>query len=108
VPKPWQKPLKTEDIMSKCNCFDESLEKVKAHVQKSIGDNATEFSASWEGYSYFIDGGDHIPVNPKVNYQYRGVKRDGSAKTKLTKDTISIFVRFCPFCGRDTKEEVEA
>lgn len=92
--------------MSKCNCFNEGLEKVKAHIQKAAGD-ITEFSANWKDYSYFIDGGDHIPVNPKVEYEYRGVKKDGSAKARLTKDTISIFVRYCPFCGRDTKAEVE-
>ena len=92
--------------MSKCKCFEESLDKVKTHIKEKLGEGVTEFNANWKDYSYFISGGDHIPVNPKVEYEYRGVKKDGSSKAKLTKDTISIFARFCPFCGRDTKKEI--
>ncbi len=93
--------------MSKCNCFEESLKSIEIYLKEKAGDDITEFNVSWQDYSYSIRGEDLIPVNPKVKYEYRGVKKDGSPNARMTRDSISIFARYCPFCGRDTQDEAK-
>ena len=90
--------------MTKCNCFEKSLEQVKKHVLDHIG-AVTEFEAEWVGSSFFLDGKDHVPVNPKVKYEYRGLKKDKTPKANKTKDEITLMARYCPFCGIDTQAE---
>ena len=89
-----------------CNCFKERLALIKEHVSK----NLTEFEIStlsleWKGYSFFMDGKDHIPVNPRVNIEYRTKKRNGDIAKSKKKDNVSMMARYCPYCGRDTKAE---
>lgn len=90
-----------------CNCFGETLERVKSKLMERIPEDATQVNFEWEGYSFFMDGKPHVPVNPKVLVEYRGVKRNGEPKANLTKDSVSIMARYCPFCGFDTKKDEE-
>lgn len=90
--------------MATCNCFDETLERVKTHIHDQLKEEVAEFKAEWEGYSFFLDGNDHVPVNPRVAYEYRGFKKNGSPRANMTRDTVSLMARYCPFCGIDTKD----
>tara|TARA_R110000772_G_scaffold24212_4_gene64132 strand:- start:1079 stop:1558 length:480 start_codon:yes stop_codon:yes gene_type:complete len=89
-----------------CKCFEESLKRVKEHVfNKLDGTSFKDLKVDWVGYSYFLDGKPHVPVNPKVSIEYRGFKKNGDPKANLTKDDVTIMARYCPFCGEDTEAE---
>lgn len=94
--------------MSKCTCFNDVLEKVKTHIREKLPADATEFDAEWENVSFVLASGDFPLVNPRIKYEYRQMKRDGSPAKNLTKDSLTMFCSYCPFCGRkyekDTKE----
>ena len=86
-----------------CDCFETRLDLVKDHVGKKLTDfEKSTLSLEWSGYSFFMDGKDHIPVNPRVKIEYQTKKRDGEVAKNKKKDEISIMARYCPFCGRDT------
>lgn len=87
-----------------CKCFEENMVSIKEHVSKKLTDfEKSTLELNWDGYSFFMDGGDHIPVNPKINIEYRTKKRNGDTAKSKKKDKVSILARYCPFCGRDTK-----
>ncbi|HFD4079508.1 hypothetical protein P3632_22015 [Vibrio parahaemolyticus] len=90
--------------MSKCNCFEENLNKIKEHIKEDLPSDITEFKANWDGAAFILSG-DRVPVNPKVNYEFRGTKRDGSPAKRLTKVSVRVFCSYCPFCGRKLGEE---
>lgn len=92
-----------------CNCFDETLDKVRDHIKKQIPDNAEDVSIEWANQVWLLSGGDHSPVTPKVKVEYRAMKRDGTPKRNLTKDEVSILPTHCCYCGRKyvKKEEQE-
>ena len=91
-----------------CNCFDEKLVLIKAHIKPQLPEKHTDLNIEWEGYSFFTDGKPHVPVNPKVRIEYRGFKKNGDPKANLTKDSVSMLARYCPFCGEDTKADNDA
>lgn len=86
--------------MSKCNCFDENLERIKERVIAQLPDDATDLKVEWEGYSFFFSG-DRVPVNPKVNIEYRKMKKDKTPAKNLTKESVRMLCSYCPFCGRE-------
>lgn len=86
-----------------CNCFAEKLVLITDHIKPKLPEKYTDLNIDWEGYSFFMDGKPHVPVNPKVRIEYRGFKRNGDPKVNLTKDSVSMMARYCPFCGEDTK-----
>lgn len=86
-----------------CNCFAEKLVLITNHIKPELPEKYTDLNIDWEGYSFFMDGKPHVPVNPKVRIEYRGFKRNGDPKVNLTKDSVSMMARYCPFCGEDTK-----
>lgn len=89
-----------------CDCFKDNLERIKEHVSKKLTDfEKSTLKLNWDGYSFFIEGGDHIPVNPKVNIEYNTKKRNGDVAKSKKKDSVSMMARYCPFCGRDTKAD---
>lgn len=89
-----------------CNCFEERLTLIKEHVSKKLSDfELSTLELEWEGCSFFMDGGDHIPVNPRVNISYKTKKRNGDIAKSKKKDNISMMARYCPYCGRDTKAD---
>lgn len=75
------------------------------HIKKDLPEH-TDFDIDWEGYSFFFSG-DHVPVNPKIKYEYRGYKKDGSPMKGLTKRSVSMLSNYCPYCGRKLGEENE-
>lgn len=87
-----------------CNCFEENLKKIKEHLTPQLPEQRKELEIKWVGYSFFLDGKSHVPVNPKISVEYRGFKKNGDPKVGLTKDTVTVVARYCPFCGEDTKE----
>lgn len=91
--------------MEKCTCFDDVLERVKTHIKAKLPENATEFEANWKHMSFVVSGGDYSPVNPQIDFSYRQMKRDGSPAKNLTKDSISMFCSYCPFCGRKYEKD---
>ena len=86
-----------------CNCFKETLDKVKEHIKPQLPEKHSDLKVDWEGYSFILSGKPYIPVNPKINIEYRGFKKNGDPKSNLTKETMSIMARYCPFCGEDTE-----
>lgn len=91
-----------------CKCFDEKLKLITDHVKGQLPEKHTDLNINWEGYSFFLDGKLHVPVNPRVRFEYRGFKKNGDPKANLTKDSLTMLARYCPFCGFDTKpDEVE-
>lgn len=83
-----------------CNCFDETLARVKEHIQEQLPDGATEFECEWQGRTYCLSSGEYAPVNPKLEYAFRKTKRNGEPAKNLTKSTVNITASHCCFCGR--------
>ncbi|ROV60184.1 hypothetical protein EGH82_10290 [Vibrio ponticus] len=90
--------------MGKCNCFEETLGKIKGHLESQLPVGATEFNASWKGAALFFSG-DRVPVNPEIAYQYRAMRRKQTPAKNLTKKTVGIMCSYCPFCGRKLGEQ---
>lgn len=89
-----------------CDCFKEKLKLVTEHIKKDLTDFEKEtFHSEWVGYSFFLDGKPHVPVNPKVAYEYKTKKRNGDVAKNLKKNDVSMLARYCPFCGEDTKKD---
>ena len=89
-----------------CNCFKDNLERIKEHVSKKLTDFEKSYlHVEWQDYAYMITEKDYVPVNPKVNIEYRTKKRSGDIAKSKKKDSVSMMARYCPFCGRDTKKE---
>ncbi|MFV0511911.1 MAG: hypothetical protein ACK5M8_22060 [Shewanella algae] len=93
------------DQKKQCNCFQDLLEKVKSHLKDKIPEDATEFEANWENSALILSSGDYSSVNPRINYSYRKVKRDGTNAKSLTRNSVSVFCDYCPFCGRKYEKE---
>lgn len=86
--------------MSKCNCFDENLERIKEQVIAHLPDGATDLRVEWKGRTFFFSG-DRLPVNPRVNIEYRKMKKDKTPAKHITRDSVGILCSYCPFCGRE-------
>ncbi|WP_417585316.1 hypothetical protein [Nitrincola sp.] len=91
--------------MGKCNCFDETLEAMKAHIIEKLPEGVVDFEASWEGHSFILSDRDHVPVNPQINYTYRKIKKDKTPAANLSKGQVKVFCSYCPFCGREIGED---
>ena len=84
--------------MSKCNCFEDNLKRMEEHILKELPEH-TDFDIGWDGYGFFFNS-DQVPVNPKINYEYRAFKKDGSPMKNLSKASVSMLSNYCPYCGR--------
>ena len=86
-----------------CKCFVEHLKKVENEkVLPSIKGNTSDFKINWVNEVFFFDSKEKIPVVIPIEYSYRGEKVDGSPCKNLTKGTVNMIMRFCPFCGEDS------
>lgn len=83
-----------------CNCFNEQLERVKAHVAKEHP-KAVEIGVSWKDRIYCLDGKPRTPVHPRVLIEFQDFKRDDTLKARKTKQEITIMGDYCPFCGEN-------
>lgn len=90
--------------MSKCNCFSNTLDRMKDRVIEEMPKDAINLEIDWKGSALFFSG-DHVPVNPKIAYSYRDMKKDGTPKANRTKGEVSILCNYCPLCGRKLGED---
>ena len=86
--------------MSNCNCFKDRLKGVEPKILSQIPDGAIDIDIRWQNYSFFFGGGDYSPVNPKINIEYRAIKKNGAPAKNLKKSDVSIIADYCCFCGR--------
>lgn len=96
----------------KCNCFEETLEKLTGHVQNQLNDRGVKYedlTVDWQGRAYVLSAGEHSPVNPKIEVTYQGFKKNDEPTRNRSKDVISVMASHCMFCGRKyqnkTKEQ---
>lgn len=87
-------------MINSCNCFDEALGRAKAYIKGKLPGGAIDLLVTWESSALFFSG-EVVPVNPKLNISYRHVKKDGTPDRNLTKDSMTLPCRYCPFCGRE-------
>lgn len=94
-----------------CNCFAETLERVKEHVKPQIPATAEDFKMDWENRAYMLSAGEYAPTNPRLEYSYQPIKKDGTRAKNRRKDTVSIIASHCCFCGekfeRPEKKEAD-
>lgn len=84
--------------MQKCNCFEEKLIQISEHLKAKLSPDITEFDAQWDGAAMLLDG-ESVPATLKIDYQFRGAKRNKTPNKNITKDNVRIFFSFCPICG---------
>jgi hypothetical protein len=83
-----------------CKCFEENLVKIKEHIAPQIPEGAIDVDVDWDGMAFRLGGGDYSLVNPKIKVEFRAPKKGGGHAANLKKDTVTIFVSHCGFCGR--------
>lgn len=88
----------------KCNCFSDTLDKMRLHIREQLPEGATEFSVDWKGVA-IIFGDDHVPVNPEIAYSYRAKRKNGIPAKNLTRKSFFVLCSYCPFCGRKLGED---
>ena len=82
-----------------CNCFEETLERIEAHIKPQLPKNAEDIKFDWKDRAFMLSDGDYAPTNPKIEYEYRPMKRDGTPQKNLRRDTVSILASHCCYCG---------
>lgn len=87
-----------------CNCMNEMLTKVKDKVLEKLPEHKEgTFEARFQNTFFRFDGGG-TDVMLGIDYSYRPIKKDGSLAARDKKDNISLAMRYCPFCGNDSKD----
>tara|TARA_R110000851_G_scaffold158526_1_gene301553 strand:- start:8413 stop:8718 length:306 start_codon:yes stop_codon:yes gene_type:complete len=86
-----------------CNCFAETLERVKNHLtdQGKIPAGAIDSDFRWQGQAYILSGGEYAPVNPKIEVKYRSPKKHGGHARNMSKIDMTIMATHCCYCGRE-------
>lgn len=82
-----------------CNCFEDTLARISDHIKPQIPANATDFKIDWQGRAFMLSAGEYAPTNPKLEYSYQPMKKDGTPAKNRRKDTVSIIASHCCFCG---------
>lgn len=84
-----------------CNCHDEMLEKVSKKLRDDgvIPEASIDVDIKWSGKLYRLDGNNSDPVPPRINFEYRNLKNDGTPYKNLTKSQMYICGSYCTFCG---------
>lgn len=82
-----------------CNCFEETLERVKERVKQKLPKDAEDFEADWQGRAFMLSEGEFAPTNPKIEYSFQPMKKDGTPTKNRRKDTVSILASHCCYCG---------
>lgn len=86
-----------------CNCFTETLNRVKDHLteQGKVPADAINIFFRWQGQSMTLAEGEYSPVNPKVEVEFQAPKKSGGHARNKTKIDISIMATHCCYCGRE-------
>lgn len=91
--------------MAKCNCFEETLERLKEHIAPQIPQGAIDLKIDWDGRTFMLSKGEFAPTNPKVKIEYRAPKKGGGHAVNLKKDSVNITASHCCFCGNEYERE---
>jgi len=88
-----------------CDCLETVMDRVKGHVLERLPKHDSEsLQINWENRSLRLDTGKfHVPLG--ISIQYRRLKNDDEPCRNVTKESTSIAMSFCPFCGKSTKAE---
>jgi len=86
--------------MSNCNCFDEIKGKADKAIREQLPDGATDIDVSWKPGVFIFSGGDRSPVPLELEVSYRKVKANGDPFKNVTRESVNILMKHCPFCGR--------
>lgn len=84
-----------------CECFENSIERVRNHLQENgkIPDGVDDFEIDWQGRSFILSAGEYAPTNPKIEYSFTPIKKDGSKAKNKKKSDITLVASHCCFCG---------
>ena len=82
-----------------CECFKKITDLMESRL-----DGKNEVRVRWQNQTMFFDGKDHAPTTLKVETEYRAVKVNGQPYRNLTKDSISVILKYCPLCGERIEE----
>lgn len=86
--------------MSNCNCFDEIKGKADKAIREQLPDGATEIDVSWKPGVFIVSSSERAPVPLQLEVSYRKVKLNGDPAKNVTRETVNIHMKHCPFCGR--------
>ncbi len=94
--------------MSECKCFDQVIEKVNEQLKQQLPEKESEtFRSRWKNQSIFLQAGAMSEkVALPIEYEYQKFKKSGEAYKNITRDSISVTMSYCPFCGCSLKKEV--
>ncbi|MBB5320444.1 hypothetical protein [Marinobacter oulmenensis] len=93
--------------MSECKCFDEVLAKVANKLRGRIPESeSASFKADWQNKT-IVFGEEELTtkIGLPISYEFQKIKKSGEPHKNLTKDSINVFMNYCPFCGTSLKEE---
>ncbi len=83
-----------------CDCFTKLGDGMESHAKAKLPEGARLISSGWKQSGLFMSGG-AMSVNYYIEYRaiYQEVKKDGTPKSRLTKQDLPVTFSFCPFCG---------
>lgn len=83
-----------------CDCFTKLGDGMESHAKAKLPEGARLISSGWKQSGLFMSGG-AMSVNYYIEYRasYQEVKKDGTPKSRLTKQDFPVTFSFCPFCG---------
>lgn len=93
------------DTKHRCNCFEERLALIEEKVLEQLGEDAADINVEWQNLNLFFGGGDHSPVNPKIEITYMPRKKNGELSKNVKRDKVTILADYCIFCGREYQKE---
>lgn len=94
-----------------CNCFEQTLNKLKDHVQSQLDERGIkheDLEIGWQNRTYILGSGEHSPVNPKIEVSYQGFKKNGEPARNRNKEVTSVMASHCMFCGRKYQNETKS
>ncbi|MCK4500238.1 hypothetical protein KAU11_07060 [Candidatus Babeliales bacterium] len=80
-----------------CNCFENTLERIRDKIKENIPTNAIEYECDWKGKVFRFDGG--LGIGLYVEYEYRNIKKDSTPYANKKRESNFIALSYCPFCG---------
>ncbi|MGG5572425.1 hypothetical protein [Vibrio diazotrophicus] len=97
--------------MTKCNCFNEMLEKVELSVKEQLKDTPMvegSLKIDWQNRVFFIDGKPSAPIALYVNTEYQPLKRNGEPMKNKRSHQYGLKLSHCPFCGHEYASQESA
>lgn len=82
-----------------CNCFEETLGRMKEHLKDKIPENAQDLNIDWENRAFMMAKGKYAPTSPRIEIEYRPTKKDGTPAKSMKRDSVTILASHCCYCG---------